>query len=315
MASAPALRAWHGRRVVTKPRAQSVALVESYLPVKGVHALVKPPQWKRVRELVKSGVMPLASYHESSLRPYLKAMLLLAKWADDNGYSLEIDVVLSEKLIWAFVKQQPFGAFDYEPHLWRLAAAHRTLSATAAKRAAMPRPSYLAPYSDDDLARLISFASDLTNQHRRATLLAIIALGAGCGISRHRLRGVTAKSIHQHGGETFVSSSSACAKVSASFVPLLREVAALRPEGPLVKALGTNLTAHAVEWTKGRRGVPVLSADRLRATYVVALLESDARTLDVLQWTGLQKVEGLQGYLPYVKRPTPSCSHQRKEHE
>lgn len=296
-------------------RTETLKAIDSYLPVKGGAAFVSPPEWRRLAQVVRAGVRPMAYLERVGVRPYLKGMTLLAKWADEKGYALELDVVLSESLIWAFVKQQPFGAFDYEPHLWRLAAAHRTLSATVTKRAAIPRPSYLAPYSDDELAKLISFASDLTNQHRRATLLAIIALGAGCGISRHRLRGVTATSIHQHGGETFVSSTSACAKVTASFVPLLREVAALRPEGPLVKALGTNLTAHAVEWTKGRRGVPVLSADRLRATYVVALLESDARTLDVLQWTGLQKLEGLQGYLPYVKRPTPSCSHLRKEHE
>lgn len=300
---------------MTKLRTETLKAIDSYLPVKGGAAFVSPPEWRRLAQVVRAGVRPMAYLERVGVRPYLKGMTLLAKWADEKGYALELDVVLSESLIWAFVKQQPFGAFDYEPHLWRLAAAHRTVSATATKRAVIPRPSYLAPYSDDELTNLISFASDLTNQHRRATLLAIIALGAGCGISRHRLRGVTAKSIHQHGGETFVSSSSACAKVTAIFVPLLREVAALRPEGPLVKALGTNLTAHAVEWTQGRREVPVLSADRLRATYVVALLESDARTLDVLQWTGLQKLEGLQGYLPYVKRPTPSCSHLRKEHE
>ena len=298
---------------MTKPRAQSVALIESYLPVKGVHALVKPPQWKRVRELVKSGVMPLAGYHESSLRPYLKAMLLLATWADDHGYPLELNVVLSENLVWAFIKQQPFGAFDYEVHLWRLAAAHHTVSDTATSRGQVTRPVYLAPYSDDELTKLINFANDLTNQHRRETLLTIIALGAGGGISRHRLRGVTAKSVHRHGGETFISSFDLCAKVSPKFVPLLREVVMFQPVGPLVQARGTNLTAHAAEWTTQRRGVPVLSGDRLRATYIVALLESEA-TADVLRWSGLRKLEGLQGYLPYVTTRTSTCSHLRKEH-
>lgn len=299
---------------MTKSRAKSVALIENYLPVKGAHALVKPPQWKRVQRLVKEAVMPFASLHDVAVRSYLKAMLLLAMWADDNGYALELEVVLSENLIWAFVKQQPFGAFDYEAHLWRLATAHRTVSAAATDRSQIARPRYLAPYSDDELAELISFGNDLSNQHRRETLLAIIALGAGCGISRHRLRGVTAKSIHRHGGETFISSFDLCAKVSADFVQLLREVTALRPEGPLVRACGNNLTAHAGEWTKGRYGVPILSSDRLRANYVVALLDSGAGTLDVLRWAGLRTLEGLQGYLPYVKRQTPSCSHLRKEH-
>lgn len=298
---------------MTKPRAKSVALIENYLPAKGAHALVSPPQWKRVQVLVKEAVMPFASLHDVAVRSYLKAMLLLAMWADENGYALELDVVLTENLVWAFVKQQPFGAFDYEPHLWRLAAAHHTVSEAATTRSQIVRPRYLAPYSDDELAKLISFASDLSNQHRRDTLLAIIVLGAGCGISRHRLRAVTAKSIHQHGGETFVSSFDFCAKVSADFVPLLHEVAAVRPEGPLVRALGNNLTAHAAEWTKERRGVPVLSADRLRANYVVALLESGTSTLDVLRWTGLQKLEGLQGYLPYVKHQPRKCNHLRKE--
>ena len=297
---------------MTKPRAKSVALIENYLPVKGAHALVNPPQWKRVQALVKEAVVPFASLHDAAVRTYLKAMLLLAVWADEKGYPLELDVVLSENLVWAFVKQQPFGTFDYEPHLWRLAAAHHTVSVAATNRGAVPRPSYLAPYSGDDLAKLISYASDLSNQHRRQTLLSIIVLGAGCGISRSRLRDVSAKSIHQHGGETFISSSTVCAKVSADFVPLLREVAAFRPEGPLVRAIGTNLTAHAAEWTKGRRGVPVLSADRLRATYVVALLESNASTLDVLRWSGLRKLEGLQGYLDYVPRQVRTCNHLRK---
>lgn len=298
---------------MTKPRAKSVALIENYLPAKGAHALVSPPQWKRVQVLVKEAVMPFASLHDVAVRSYLKAMLLLAMWADENGYALELDVVLTENLVWAFVKQQPFGAFDYEPHLWRLAAAHHTVSEAATTRSQIVRPRYLAPYSDDELAKLISFASDLSNQHRRDTLLAIIVLGAGCGISRHRLRGVTAQSIHRHGGEMFISSFDLCAKVSSDFVPLLREVAALRPEGPLVRACGTNLTTYAVEWTNGRRGVPVLSGDRLRANYVVTLLESGTSTLDVLRWTGLQKFEGLQGYLPYVKHQPRSCNHLRKE--
>jgi len=298
---------------MTKPRAKSVALIENYLPVKGTNALVKPPQWKRVQKLVKEAVMPFASLHDVAVRSYLKAMLLLAMWADDNGYALELDVVLSENLIWAFVKQEPFGAFDYEPHLWRLAAEHHTVSAVAITRGKIARPKYLTPYSDDELAKLISFASDLTNQHRRETLLAIIVLGAGCGISRHRLRGVTAKSLHQHVGETFVSSFDLCTKVETAFVPLLVEVAALRNEGPLVRALGNNLTAHAAEWTKGLHGVPVLSSDRLRATYVVKLLESGTSTLDVLRWTGVEKLEGLQGYLPYVKNQPCECNHLRKE--
>ena len=298
---------------MTKPRAKSVSLIENYLPVKGADALVKPPQWKRVQALVKEAVTPFEGLHDVAVRSYLRAMLLLAMWADDNGYELELNVVLSENLVWAYVKQQPLGTLDYGPHLWRLAAAHHTVSAAAKSRRRIARPSYLAPYSNDDLAKLISFANDLSNQQRRETLLAIIVLGAGCGISRSRLREITAKSIHQHSGKTFVSSSTVCSKVSADFVPLLREVAAARSKGPLVRARGANLTTFAAEWTKGRRGLPVLSGDRLRATYIVALLESEARTLDVLRWAGLKNFEGLQGYLPYVKRQTRACSHLRKE--
>jgi len=281
--------------------------------VKGVHALVKPPQWKRVQKLVRDAVMPLAGYHTATLRTYLKAMLLLAMWADNNGYPLELNVVLSENLVCAFIKQQPFGSFDYEAHLWRLALANHTVSVVATTRSQVTRPKYLAPYSDDELTKLISFANDLSNQHRRETLLTIIALGAGAGISRNRLRGVTAKSIHKHGGETFISSFDLCAKVSPDFVPFLREVAAFQPVGPLVQARGTNLTAYAAEWTTQRRGVPALSGDRLRATYVVALLESEA-TADVLRWSGLQKLDALQGYLPYVTGNTTTCNHLRKEH-
>jgi hypothetical protein len=243
---------------------------------------------------------------------YLRAMLLLAIWADDNGYGLTLDEVLGEDLVWSFLKQQDFGAIDYEPYLWRLALARHPISDEAARRASIPRPKYLEPYSDDELEQLVRFASSLTNKNRRETLLTIIVLGAGCGIVRTRMAGVTAKFIHRHGDETFVAVGEHCAKVSPDFVALLTDVATFRSSGPLVPSRNGNLTQHATAWVKGRRGVPELSVDRLRATYVVRLLNDGTSLMDILEWTGMKKVEALQGYLPYVRNVSRACSRKVK---
>lgn len=52
----------------------------------------------------------------------------------------------------------------------------------------------------------------------------------------------------------------------------------------------------------------VLDADRLRATYIVALLDEGASLTELMAWTGLKGCDALEPYLRFVKVDESSCS-------
>jgi hypothetical protein len=128
-------------------------------------------------------------------------------------------------------------------------------------------------------------------------------------LSRADLRPITAKSFHRHNDRLFVAAKSRCVAVLANYVELANEIILARPEGQLLgRREGKDVTANICEWTSNRTEVPRLSTDRLRATFVVALIESGVSILDLLEYTGMKKTDSLQSYLAFVTRHAPHCS-------
>ena len=166
---------------------------------------------------------------------------------------------------------------------------------------------YQSPYLPDEMAALLEFPQSLSNEYRRATLLTLVALGAGCGITRQRVRDVRASDVHTHGDGTYVTVGH-CAKVLPTFAELLAAACVRRPEGNVVPSGKTNVTERCAGWTEGWRGVPVFSTDRLRATYIVALMDDGASLTELMAWTGLKSCDALEPYLRFVKVEESSCS-------
>lgn len=136
-----------------------------------------------------------------------------------------------------------------------------------------------------------------------------MVLGAGCGLSRADLRPITATCFHRHDDRLFIDAKTRCALVLPEYIDLADEVMLARPEGQILGRRGGNdVTANICEWTANRPDVPRLSTDRLRATYVVALLDSGASLLDVLAFTGVRKTDSLQSYLEFVAPHESHCS-------
>ena len=290
----------------------TTAFIKAYNPAKGDRAATTPEVWKVIRPFVVGSVKPVTELRPNSVRPFLTALTHLATFAHRHGYDLKREVVLAPAMIQAFVTKLPKGSPDYEPYLWRLSKEWGLTEGTAVVNDGVARPVYLSPYSDDELQALLFAAQNQATEHRRATLLAIIFLGLGCGIVRDAARDVCASDLHQHdGGEWFVAAAGRCAKVREGFADLGLEVISLRPDGRLRGDRNPDeVVGAAAVWLRRRRGVPGLSADRLRANYICALLNEGTALVDVLAWTGLRSCEALDGYLPYL---TPSLTGPYKE--
>jgi integrase len=274
---------------------------------------VTSAQWLELRPVVLEGVGPLAHLAKHSLRPFLQALTRLALFAQERGYEMSAQVLLSPTLIEAYLATVSKEAKDPAPHLWRLSDSWG-LGGAGGAHPGLARPDYRAPYSEDEMAALLLAAHNQSSAHRTATLLAIIFLGAGCGITREAAREVTARDLHQHDGAWFVRTPKYCARVREKFLPLFNETTSLRPGGRLRGEMAHDyVTAAAARWLHQRRGVPALSVDRLRATYVCALLGEPVSVVDVLAWTGLQGAEALDGYLAHVTRTSSHCATPKKE--
>ena len=195
----------------------------------------------------------------------------------------------------------------------RRSALRRLATANGVKVVSTDVPGYKSkgpkkPYSTAEVAALWQCARTLKNP-RQVSLRALLVLGFGCGLSRDALRGVSAASAHRHGDVVHVRSSGHCVPVLPDYVEELDDVCRSRPTGQLIgHVYSKNLTQKHVEMVSGRSGVPELSADRLRATWIVHHLNAGTRLVDLVAWAGLCSCEALDGYLPFADQPSGACS-------
>ncbi len=279
--------------------------VASYNGAHGHSAPCTKDQWVKVRPGFASALDPLSSLSPRALRRYATAYARLAAWALDNCLGLEPSVLLSPEMTEAFLAVQPAGTADLRSTLRRLGRANGVTTTTGTLGYHKRRGP--APYVPSECEALFTFARNMANPERKVSLQALLALGLGCGLARESLRGVSAASLHSHGTEYFVRSGTRCAKVRTEYLDLLEEVIRERPIGELLGPRRRNITAEIVSWTTGRVGVPALSPDRLRATYICHWIEVGAPLLDLMAWTGTKTFENIGQYLAHVAPATPTC--------
>lgn len=288
-------------------RPKTLEAIEHYtLRKSDLYPTLSAADQQKLSGVVRQAVLPMAYMQCNSVYPFLKGMSELAHWAHARGYELKLSTLLSEELVWAFLAQRSDNALDYSTQLLRLAGVHGAVSSASASAARSPRSIYRTPYTTDEMTSLFDFSHSLSNENRRETLLTLIALGAGCGITRQRVRTVQANDVHFHNDELFVRAGH-CAKVRDGFEQMLLEARAQHPDGLLVRSKVTSVSERAAGWTEGRRGVPTFSTDRLRATYVVTLMNDGASLRDLMAWTGLKGCEALEPYLLFVNVNEANC--------
>ena len=255
-------------------------------------------------------VRPLEDLTADYVRPFLIAMVRYVGWADELGYPLELARILDPQLINAYAATP--GSKNAElKMIRRLSCKAGITPSSEMKRARSSRRSYAPPYVPGEVAALIRAARTQATAYRRLTLLSVIVLGVECGIVRESTNNVSAADLHPRGAEWFVRTPTHCARVRPEYLPVLREVVAARPEGRLRgNGSARNLASRAKVWLDPQRGVPELSTDRLRSTYICELLATSG-VAQVLAWTGIESLNSLQRYFIYVAKHTEGCP--RKE--
>ena len=296
------------RGCVPRPRSLRTAeVIATYNPAIGRHPLVTPMEWAQISALVHEIAAPFAQRKGEQIRSYLRAATKLTAFVLHLEGELTVQAVLSETVIRGFLRQLPAGARDEEPYLWRLAIKHRTVAATAPVVHEIGRIELKPPYSAAEIQALLGAARAQRTELRRLNILAIVVLGAGAGLVRQSVRDVCAADVHEHGDGMFVRAAGRCARVLPEFEEALSELVRLRPKGRLLgPAKPKYATVKAHEWLDRLHGVPRLSVDRLRATYIVALLSGAVALNEVAASTGHQDWAALVRYATFLP-PPPAC--------
>jgi hypothetical protein len=275
----------------------------------GAHGRFGAPtlaEWETVAPLFQAAMAAMGDMAPRTLRRFTSPLVRIAVWANSQGLPLTIDAVLDAQVIEAYCATLAVGSVDTRSMLRRLAEANG-VSPSATPLGYTRRP-IAAPYSVSELDALLAFAEGMTNLNRRTGLLALLALGAGAGLARKGLRGVSASSVHLHDDRLFVRSGGYCAAVRAEFTAVLNSVCKLRPTGQLIGGdHSVNVSKVHVSWIHGRVGVPELDADRLRSTYICGLISERTTVLDFMEWAGISRIQTLSNYWIHVDRPSVVC--------
>lgn len=296
------------------PKAPTISPTETvrlYNPALGRNHLVTSEEWTSIGDVVREAVQPFTHLKSAQVRDYLRAMTRLCAFAYRLGGALTVEAVLSPTTIRHFLARQETGTLDEEPYLWRLARAHHTVPLDEPVRHEVGRRALQPPYSHEELEALLLAARTQPTPLRRTNLLAIIILGAGCGLVRNSVRAVCASDVHRHHDGVYVRAAGRCAKVLSEFEDDLAELVKFRPEGRLLGTARARFsTVQAHRWLDGRRGVPHLSVDRLRASYVCALLCSTTSPLEVFTWAGFVSWGSLWRYVEMLPQPSTCAAHE-----
>lgn len=280
-------------------------LIRTYDGAHGYRAPCTAEQWPAIRPSFIEALAPMWYFTDRGVRGYMTAYTRLAAWALERGLPMIVETLLSAEVTEAYLAQQPKGTTDQRNYLRKLARVHGI--AEPEDPIGYQKRKAPAPYSEAECEALVAFADSMTNDDRRVSLQALLALGLGCGLARTGLRGVTAASRHLHGDDEYVRSGVHCAKAREGYRELLRQVCEERPEGGLLGETGRNITTNIVSWVSGRVGVPHLSPDRLRATYICRSLEGGAGLIDIVAWTGVKRPESIAVYFEYVEIAPQPC--------
>ena len=297
-----------------QPISESARLIATY---NGSHGKLGPcstEQWGEIAPVFRTALAPLAAGPVKNVRLTATPFVRLCVFALGQGIDIELAILLQPALVEAFLATLSAGTPDARSALRKLAQAHGLPVGDTPLGYVKRNPQ--DPYSDDEIDALLFCAETLSTLERRVSFRALVVLGAGAGLSRSDLRDVEASSFHRHDDRMFVAAGGRCALLLERFVPIAAEICVARPEGWLLGNHNTkNITDRIVEWGKNKAGIPPLSPDRLRATYITASLDllfsAKATFPEVLAWTGVA-VATLTPYLERMPALEIVCDHATK---
>ncbi|SFJ98576.1 hypothetical protein SAMN05216275_1158 [Streptosporangium canum] len=244
-----------------------------------------PPEWEQVADRVRMLVAASAHMSPYNVERLLHVTARLAIWCHRQGMAHDPEVWLRHETIDAFVLAgctdlAPRSAQTYRAWLRRMRATLAWIERGERVPPALKAPAdRSAPYSPTHLARLRSWAENLTGQ-ARSDALALMGLAVGCGLAPGELAAIRGEHVRPIGSGAVVVDASHLGRLivaRATWEQHLAEAAALAGDRYLFRPRRTTTYAKNLinSWSTRHRptsGLPTLSVRRLRASWIVELL-------------------------------------------
>lgn len=274
--------------------------------------------WDAVAEQVRAIVAATAPATCYEARRLLHAVGRLAVWADQQGLPREPGAWLRRETIDAFVLSGCTGLDGSTIQTYRTWLRRTREALVWVQRGEAPpvrissprRPQ--PPYAPGELAGLRVWAEHLPGQAQRDGL-ALMALGAGCGLAPGEVPAVRGRHVAIGCGvpvldDALVGRLVAC---RASWASTLADLAGMAGDGYLFRPgrkveAAKNLVSSWPARHRPPAGLPSLSARRLRSTWIVALLADGINPAVVADAAGMSSPAGLAPYHHWV----PSLSRE-----
>jgi integrase len=265
--------------------------------------------WTRVGPQVRTVVAAARPTTPDQARQAMHALARLAAWADAGGLPPEPDVWLRTETIDAFVLARvPRSAVTYRSMLRRLREALVWVRRGEAPPVRMSAPTpRLAPYDIAEMCELLCWARLLPGQGK-ADALALLALGAGCGLVPREIVAARGTDFRVTGNGAVVFDPPGRGRPLACRASWEEELAELVDQaGPLplfrpqrTVAASRNLICNWCARTRTDRHLPNLSTRRLRATWIVDLLTDRIDHAVIAEAAGMTSPAALAAYHRFV---------------
>ena len=267
-----------------------------------------PAAWDQIAPTVRAVVAATVTAVPYDVGQLLHVTAHLAMWAEAAGLPRDPDAWLRSEVIDAYVLDRattgaPTSAQTYRTTLRRVrdALAWSDRGEPAPARLHAPAHPH-TPYEQAELAALRHWAGSLRGQ-QRADALALMGLGAGFGLASREIAATRGTDLRRHQADHPLAHTGLNRLVvaRAGWEDLLHDLA--QHAGPSFLFRPGRATAGAKNlvssWTSGHRptpGLPVLSAGRLRASWIVELMRARLDHGLIAKAAGLASAASLNRY-------------------
>ncbi|MFD7260530.1 hypothetical protein [Streptomyces sp. NPDC059874] len=274
-----------------------------------------PPEWEAVADGVRMVVATVADHVPYRLTTVLGVVAALAVSAERAGLPRDPAVWLEQSTITrCLLENDQLKPKSTQTYASVLARVHETLVWVERGEAARPHlqadRSRAEPYSTSDLTRLDVWACNLPSVPTgRGNALALLTLGAGCGLLPFELLSVRGTDVHVLPSDAVavrVPGTDRLVVCRSLWEEALAELA--RTAGPhylyapdrKVERPKNAISNWVARHRPGDPKIPVPDMRRLRATWIVSLLRDRVPADLIARAAGLTSTASLAAYMRWV---------------
>ncbi|KQQ65321.1 hypothetical protein [Microbacterium sp. Leaf320] len=275
------------------------------------HPYLPAGDWAQMRDSVLASVRPhLDDHSEATTRQALATLTGYVQWTRERGLVDQADDALTPRFIDLYTHHRSTQIRPQKAA--REGAILRTLFSEdpLPRRAEAPPSPVDAPYGDDDLATIRSWAAYQPSARKCLDATAIAALGLGCGFTVSEMMTTRTDDVTVAGnGDVDVTARGPRARTVPAlhtWAPLLAELRSTAPEGGdwLIGPGRTDRDSHNLnDIRRHLRGDIRPVPQRMRNTWLVTQVNGGTPPSVVMNAAGLLDAAFLRRLGPYIDMP------------